>query len=271
MPVEIDGDQGLASWPPAPPSDARQRDAQRASWVSLRFGGRIEVKDVQAMVQDLSGISRQMNVPIKALLGVNLLRHLNVTFDYVGGQFIVRSFAPPIPPAATRVPISYIKGGGMMMRSALSMEKRAPPASLLIDSSMSFPLALDQDGWKKAGTDVAKLTAVPQDSKLKQARPCPDWDLSTSHPSSYERRSPRSKGIVSISTGWWGPHCLPASGTLTDGARDVARGRAHGAGAAQARGTFSPRHRRPRESCAAACKSQTTSQKKTSSTPAIAQ
>lgn len=109
-----------------------------------------------------------MNVPIKALLGVNLLRHLNVTFDYIGGQFIVRSFAPPIPPAATRIPIAYIKGGGMMMRSALSTDKAAPSASLLVDSSMSFPLALDQDGWKKAGTDVSKLLPVPQDSKLKQ-------------------------------------------------------------------------------------------------------
>jgi hypothetical protein len=109
-----------------------------------------------------------MGAPVKALLGVNLLRHLNVTFDYVGGQFIVRSFAPPIPPAATRIPIAYVKGGGMMMRSALSADKAAPAASLLVDSSMSFPLALDQDGWKKAGTEVNKLTVVPQDNKLKQ-------------------------------------------------------------------------------------------------------
>jgi len=169
VPVEIDGDQALALVATGTAEvtlDSATR--KEPSWVSLRFGGRIEVKDVPAMVQDLSGISRQMNVPIKALLGVNLLRHLNVTFDYVGGQFIVRSFAPPIPPAATRIPISYIKGGGMMMRSALSMEKGAPAASLLVDSSMSFPLALDQDGWKKAGTDLAKLLPVPQDSKLKQ-------------------------------------------------------------------------------------------------------
>jgi hypothetical protein len=56
----------------------------------------------------------------------------------------------------------------MLMRSALSTDKGAPPASLLLDSSMSFPLALDQDGWKKAGTDVSKLQPVPQDAKLKQ-------------------------------------------------------------------------------------------------------
>jgi hypothetical protein len=169
VPVEIDGDQALAlvatGTAEVTLDSATRKDP---SWVSLRFGGRMEVKDVPAMVQDLSGISRQMNVPIKALLGVNLLRHLNVTFDYVGGQFIVRTFAPPIPPAATRIPVAYIKGGGMMIRSSLSSDKAAPPASLLIDSSMAFPLALDQDGWKKAGTDVSKLQAVPQDTKLKQ-------------------------------------------------------------------------------------------------------
>jgi hypothetical protein len=120
------------------------------------------------MVQDLSGVSRQMNVPVKALLGVNLLRHLNVTFDYIGGQFIVRTFAPPIPPSATRVPLCYVKGGGMIMRSALSADKSAPPAALLLDSSMTYPLALDQDGWKKAGTPLASLTPLPQDAKLKQ-------------------------------------------------------------------------------------------------------
>ena len=169
VPVEIDGDQGLAMVATGTAEvtlDSATR--KEPSWVSLRFANRIEVKDVPAMVQDLSGLSRQMNVPIKALLGVNLLRHLNVTFDYIGGQFIVRSFTPPIPPAATRIPIAYIKGGGMLMRSALSTEKGAPYAALLLDSSMSFPIALDQEGWKKAGTDVNKLQPVPQEAKLKQ-------------------------------------------------------------------------------------------------------
>jgi hypothetical protein len=169
VPLEIDGEQGLAMVATGTAEvtlDSASR--KEPSWVSLRFGGRVEVKDVPAMVQDLSGVSRQMGVPIKALLGVNLLRHLNVTFDYIGGQFIVRTFAPPIPPSATRVPIAYIKGGGMLMRSSLSSDKSAPPASLLLDSSMSFPLALDQDGWKKAGTDVSRLQPVTQDAKLKQ-------------------------------------------------------------------------------------------------------
>jgi hypothetical protein len=169
VPVEIDGDPGLAMVATGTAEvtlDSAHR--KEPAWVSLRFGGRIEVKDVPAMVQDLSGVSRQMNVPVKALLGVNLLRHLNVTFDYIGGQFIVRTFAPPIPPSATRIPLSYVKGGGMIMRSALSADKSAPPASLLLDSSMAYPLALDQDGWKKAGTPLTSLKPLPQDAKLQQ-------------------------------------------------------------------------------------------------------
>lgn len=169
VPLEIDGEQALAMVATGTAEVTLDSSSRKEpSWVSLRFANRIEVKDVPAMVQDLSGISRQMNVPIKALLGVNLLRHLNVTFDYIGGQFIVRTFTPPIPPNATRVPIAYVKGGGMLVRGALSGEKGAPPASLLLDSSMAFPLALDQNGWKKAGTEVSKLQPVPQEAKLKQ-------------------------------------------------------------------------------------------------------
>jgi hypothetical protein len=169
VPLEIDGDQALglvATGTAEVTLDSAAR--KEPSWVSLRFGGKIEVKDVPAMVQDLSGISRQMNVPIKALLGVNLLRHLNVTFDYIGGQFIVRNFAPPVPANASRVPVAYVKGGGMVLRSGLSGDKDAPPATLLLDSAMAFPLALDDSGWKKAGSDVAKLKPLGQDGKLKQ-------------------------------------------------------------------------------------------------------
>src|ERR1019366_7035925 len=67
------------------------------AWVNLRFGDRVEVKDVPALTQDLSGISRQLGSPIKALLGVNLLRHIHVTFDRSGDQFVVRK-ADPAPP-----------------------------------------------------------------------------------------------------------------------------------------------------------------------------
>jgi hypothetical protein len=169
VPIEIDGEQGLALIATGTPEvmlDSTTR--KEASWVSLRFGGRIEVKDVPARVQDLSAISRQMNAPIKALLGINLLRHLNATIDFTGSQFVVRNYVPPPPPNATRVPLYYFKGGGMVLRSALKAEKDPAPASLLVDSVFDYPIALDEAGWKKAGIDVAQLQATPQDPKLKQ-------------------------------------------------------------------------------------------------------
>jgi hypothetical protein len=169
VPVEIDGEPGLgviATGAPEVTLDSSTR--KEPSWVSLRFGGKIDVKDVPAMVQDLSGISRTMNAPIKALLGINLLRHINPTFDFIAGQFVVRNFVPPPPPVATRVPVAYFKGGGMVTHSSLGKDPATAPASLLIDTSLGVPLALDEQGWKKAGVDVAKLQSVPEDPKLKQ-------------------------------------------------------------------------------------------------------
>src|SRR5882672_6256145 len=92
---------------------------RQASWVSLRFGDRIDVKDVPAMTKDLTVLSRQLNAPIRVLLGVNLLRHLRPTVDFEGSQFIVRTFDPPPPPRATTLHVSYIRGGGMVFRTNL--------------------------------------------------------------------------------------------------------------------------------------------------------
>src|SRR5690606_4520132 len=118
-----------------------------ASWVSLRFGERIEVRDVPALAQDLSGLSRQLNAPIKMLIGVNLLRHLHPTFDFSGRQFVVRTFEPPPPPRATTVHVSYVRGGGMLLRGAYGAEQSAPNGSFLVHTSMLYPLALDDGGW----------------------------------------------------------------------------------------------------------------------------
>lgn len=131
------------------------------TWLSLRFGERVEVKDVPALAKDLSGISRQLNAPIKMLIGVNLLRHLHPTFDFTGGQFVVRSFEPPPPPEATTLRVSYLRGGGMLLRGAFGSEPTSKPASLLVDTSMTFPLALDDGGWKKAGVSLETLRTVP--------------------------------------------------------------------------------------------------------------
>jgi hypothetical protein len=169
VPVEIDGEQALSVISTGSPEVILDSSTRKEpSWVSLRFGGKVEVRDVPATVQDLSGISRTMNAPIKALLGVNLLRHVNPTFDFIAGQFVVRSFAPPAPPVATKVPIAYLKGGGMVTRSGFGNEPNAAPASMLIDTSLNLAVALDEAGWKKAGVDPGKLQAMPEDPKLKQ-------------------------------------------------------------------------------------------------------
>jgi hypothetical protein len=140
----------------------------RPSWVSLRFGERLEVRDVPVLAKDLSGISRQVNAPIKILLGVNLLRHLRPTFDFAGGQFVVRGFDPPPPPVATTVKLSYVRGGGMLVRGSFAVDQNAPGAALLIDTALPYPVALSNDGWKKAGVSPASLQAVPGAGELRE-------------------------------------------------------------------------------------------------------
>lgn len=138
------------------------------TWVSLRFGDKIEVRDVPALSKDLSGISRQVNAPIRALLGVNLLRHLHPTFDFMGGQFVVRNFEAPPPPEATAVKLNYVRGGGMLLRGAIGSTAAQTPATLLIDTAIPFPVALDDGGWKKAGVPLTSLRPVPNQGTLRQ-------------------------------------------------------------------------------------------------------
>ncbi|HEY2405502.1 MAG TPA: hypothetical protein VGI10_05855 [Polyangiaceae bacterium] len=169
VPLEINGEPALglvATGTAEAVVDAA--NGSESSWVSLRFGERVEVHDVPALAKDLSGISRQVNAPIKILLGVNLLRHLHPTFDFGGGQFVVRRYEPPPPPQATTVKLSYARGGGMMMRGAFGSEQTAPQCSLLIDTSILYPVALDEAAWKKAGVSLASLRGVPNGGALKQ-------------------------------------------------------------------------------------------------------
>ncbi|WP_437637965.1 tetratricopeptide repeat protein [Sorangium sp. So ce854] len=170
VPVEIDGESALAMVSTGTGEVVLDSSTRKEpSWVSLRFGKKLEVNDVPALTQDLSGISKQMGAPIKALLGVNLLRHLNATIDYSGRQFVVRSFSPPAPPDATRVDLAFIKGGGMVLRSSVGPDKSLQ-GPMLVDTSMTFPIALDKEGWKKAGFEADGLKRVEQDpeQKLKQ-------------------------------------------------------------------------------------------------------
>ncbi len=79
----------------------------------------------------------------------------------------MRSYEPPAPPHATTLKPAYVRGGGMLVRGAFGSGDNAAPASLLIDTSLTAPLALDTAGWKKAGVDVGKLQSSPQAASMK--------------------------------------------------------------------------------------------------------
>jgi hypothetical protein len=172
VPLEISGEPALGL---IDTSTAEMKlDSSKGSepsWVSLRFGekdDKLEVRDVPALPQDLSGISRRVNLPIRALLGVNLLRHLHPTVDFMGGQFVARNFEAPPPPEATAVKLSYVRGGGMLLRGAVGSATAQQPASLMIDTSQMFPVQLDDGGWTKAGVPLSSLRAIPNQGTLRQ-------------------------------------------------------------------------------------------------------
>jgi hypothetical protein len=166
VPCELDGERILALVATGTSEvllDSNSR--HEAAWVNLRFD-RLEVKDVPALVQDLSSVTRQLGVPIKALIGAQLLRHAHATFDRRGDQFVVRQQEASTPPDATRVPLYYLRGGGMMLRATVTAND-APPVPLLVDSSRPFPLFLQDSAWAKAGVDVRTLEPVPDAPNVK--------------------------------------------------------------------------------------------------------
>jgi hypothetical protein len=169
VPCELEGESILALISTATGElivDSASR--REPAWVNLSFGDRdkLEVKDVPALVDDLSGLSHQLGVPIKALLGVNLLRHMHVTFDRHGDQFVVRRNEPTPPPQASRIPLWYVRGGGTMMH--ISVTPRGDDlASLLVDTSAPFPLSLGDAEWLRAGVDPKVLEPVPGSPNLR--------------------------------------------------------------------------------------------------------
>ena len=168
VPCELEGEQVLAMIATATGEVVVDSNSRKeAAWVNLRFGDHMEVKDVPALTQDLSALSRQMGAPIKLLIGVNLLRHTHATFDRRGDQFIVRKGEPPAPPEATRVPLWYVRGGGMLVRASVSAAA-TDKSALLVDTSSMFPVGLDDAMWKKAGIDVASLTPSPGAANVKE-------------------------------------------------------------------------------------------------------
>lgn len=161
VPCELEGERILALVATAMGElmiDSSNR--KEPAWVNLRFGEKLEVKDVPALTTDLSNISRQLGAPIKALIGVNALRHMHVTFDRRGSQFVVRKQDPSAPPDASKVPVFYVRGGGMMMRAAVS-NKDDGNALLFVDSSAFYPLALDDGALKRSGADLSQFRTEP--------------------------------------------------------------------------------------------------------------
>ncbi len=167
VPLEVNGEPSLAMVATdRSESVINSASPEDSDWVSLRFDGRVEVSDVPAVAQDLSGLSREMGAPIKLLIGVNLLRHLRATIDVAGRQFVVRNYEPPPPPEATTVHPIFYRGGAMVLPGAFGLERTAPSTTLLMHTSMAFPLALDKAGWEKAGQDSDDFVAVPGKSGL---------------------------------------------------------------------------------------------------------
>jgi hypothetical protein len=161
VPCELEGERILALVATAMGElmiDSSSR--KEPAWVNLRFGEKLEVKDVPALTIDLSNISRQLGAPIKALIGVNALRHMHVTFDRRGSQFVVRKDDAQAPPDASKVPLFYVRGGAMMMRAAVS-NKDDGNALLFVDSSAFYPLALDDMMLKRSGADLASFRNEP--------------------------------------------------------------------------------------------------------------
>ncbi|HSC86539.1 MAG TPA: hypothetical protein VLC09_04685 [Polyangiaceae bacterium] len=166
VPLEVNGEATLAMIATDSAEAAIDSKDGQGQWVSLRFGGRLEVSDVPAVARDLSGIKRQTGAPIKMLIGVNLLRHLRATIDFSGSQFVVRNYEAPPPPEATTVHPVFYRGGALVIGAAFGVETSAPTASLLVNTSMAYPVALDEAGWKKAGQDPATFAVVPGGGKL---------------------------------------------------------------------------------------------------------
>ena len=158
VPCELEGEQILALISTSLGEvviDSSSR--HEAAWVNFRFGGQIEVHDVPALPQDLAELSRELHAPIKALIGVNLLRHVHATFDRRGDQFVVRKSEASAPPEASRVPLYYVRGGGMMMRADIAAKADSSLSTFMIDSTQPYALALDEASWRKAGVDPATL------------------------------------------------------------------------------------------------------------------
>ncbi len=170
VPVEIDGEPAFALLATSRGElvlDSTTR--KEPSWVSLRFAERVTMKDVPALTEDLSGISKDLGVPVKALLGVNLLRRLNVTFDFGGGQFVVRKTPTNPPPNASRLGLAYARGGAMVTRVQVK-QGATELVPVLVDSLLMAPFAFDEETWKEGGVAASAFGPSQFLPGMKEAR-----------------------------------------------------------------------------------------------------
>ncbi len=162
VPVELDGKQVLAvvatSTAEVVLDAATHKDPE---WVNLRFGGRFEVRDVPALVKDLSNYSRLFDAPIELLIGTRALRELHATLDRRGSQLVVRRDEATAPPQATVLNARYLRGGGLLVPVGFEHGKTATRFNELVDSMLFFALTVDGERWAQVGVDKATLATDP--------------------------------------------------------------------------------------------------------------
>ncbi|MBL8718713.1 MAG: hypothetical protein JNL79_22210 [Myxococcales bacterium] len=161
VPIEVDGQTTVALVVTGVPEVVLdQKTRSKPSWVSIRIANdkntaSMEFRDVPALVEDLSGYSQQQ-VPIGALIGANFLRRLHATFDRGADQLVLRRDDPPNPPTLTRLPVAWVRGGGMVVRATIKKEFELS-GGLWIDSGSPWGLAFPEPTWKTVGVDVSKM------------------------------------------------------------------------------------------------------------------
>ena len=166
VPIELEGEQVLAVVSTGVSELVIDSTTRKdPEWVSVRFD-RIEVRDVPALTQDLSQLSRQVRVPIRALIGTNFLRHLNATIDRRGDQFIVRREEAHAPPEASRIPLWYPLGATIAMRASVTKNENYSSA-FLVNTQLPVSLGLTTPEWKKAGFEMKALKEIPNADGLR--------------------------------------------------------------------------------------------------------
>ena len=58
----------------------------------------------------------------------------------------------------------------MLVRGGFGTGNATIPASFIIDTSMDFPMALDEGGWKKAGKKLSDLQPIPGSKGMSQGQ-----------------------------------------------------------------------------------------------------